>query len=69
MKYCNNLLKEMFSKKHQTYAWPFYTPVDAVGLGLHDYYDVIKVPMDLTTIKVILFFDTFVLVSPFGPWV
>lgn len=35
----------------QTYAWPFYKPVDAEMLGLHDYHDIIKHPMDLGTIK------------------
>ena len=37
----------------QGYAWPFYKPVDAELLGLHDYHDVIKKPMDLGTVKVI----------------
>uniref|UniRef100_M4AAR7 Bromodomain-containing protein 2 n=1 Tax=Xiphophorus maculatus TaxID=8083 RepID=M4AAR7_XIPMA len=51
LRYCNNILKEMLSKRHYAYAWPFYTPVDAVALGLHDYHDIIKQPMDLSTIK------------------
>ncbi|KAF3835704.1 hypothetical protein F7725_028262 [Dissostichus mawsoni] len=45
------MLKEMLSKRHYAYAWPFYTPVDAVSLGLHDYHDIIKQPMDLGTIR------------------
>ncbi|NXT26940.1 BRD2 protein, partial [Syrrhaptes paradoxus] len=32
-------------------AWPFYKPVDASALGLHDYHEIIKHPMDLSTIK------------------
>ena len=52
MKYCNGILKELFSKKHTGYAWPFYKPVDVEGLGLHDYLDIIKHPMDLGTVKV-----------------
>jgi hypothetical protein len=36
----------------QGYAWPFYKPVDAEMLGLHDYYEIIKKPMDLGSIKV-----------------
>uniref|UniRef100_A0A3B4B3P0 Bromo domain-containing protein n=1 Tax=Periophthalmus magnuspinnatus TaxID=409849 RepID=A0A3B4B3P0_9GOBI len=48
---CARLLKEMLSKKHVAYAWPFYKPVDVKALGLHDYYDIIKHPMDLSTIK------------------
>ncbi|XP_029658455.1 bromodomain-containing protein 3 isoform X3 [Octopus sinensis] len=51
LKYCNVLLKELFAKKHAGYAWPFYKPVDAELLGLHDYHDIIKKPMDLGSIK------------------
>ncbi|XP_040298527.1 bromodomain-containing protein 2 isoform X2 [Bufo bufo] len=51
LKYCNGILKEVLSKKHAAYAWPFYKPVDASALGLHDYHDIIKYPMDLSTIK------------------
>lgn len=54
LRYCSGLLKDMLSKKHAAYAWPFYTPVDAAALGLHDYHDIIKCPMDLSTIKVTL---------------
>ena len=46
------LIKEMHSKKHESYAWPFYKPVQAEALGLHDYFDIIKKPMDLGTVKV-----------------
>ncbi|XP_035523762.1 bromodomain-containing protein 3a isoform X2 [Morone saxatilis] len=51
LKFCNDILKEMLSKKHVAYAWPFYKPVDAEALQLHDYHDIIKYPMDLSTIK------------------
>ncbi|XP_073334290.1 bromodomain-containing protein 3-like isoform X2 [Pagrus major] len=51
LKFCNDILKEMLSKKHVAYAWPFYKPVDAVALELHDYHDIIKYPMDLSTVK------------------
>uniref|UniRef100_A0A8C9ZS05 Bromodomain, testis-specific n=1 Tax=Sander lucioperca TaxID=283035 RepID=A0A8C9ZS05_SANLU len=51
LRYCSDILKEMLSKRHYGYAWPFYTPVDAVALGLHDYHDIIKQPMDLSTIR------------------
>ncbi|XP_071322885.1 bromodomain-containing protein 3-like isoform X2 [Trachinotus anak] len=51
LKYCNDILKEMLSKKHAAYAWPFYKPVDAEALQLHDYHDIIKYPMDLSTVK------------------
>uniref|UniRef100_A0A670IIB7 Bromodomain testis-specific protein n=1 Tax=Podarcis muralis TaxID=64176 RepID=A0A670IIB7_PODMU len=52
LKYCNEIIREMFSKHHAVYAWPFYKPVDVTALGLEDYHDVIKHPMDLETIKV-----------------
>ncbi|KAM6903053.1 LOW QUALITY PROTEIN: bromodomain-containing protein 3-like [Xenentodon cancila] len=51
LRYCNDILKEMLSKKHSAYAWPFYQPVDAAALGLHDYHDIIKFPMDLSTVR------------------
>jgi len=52
LKYCSEILKDMLCKKHSAYAWPFYKPVDAEALGLHDYHDIIKYPMDLSTVKV-----------------
>ena len=51
MKYCSGVLKELFAKKHASYGWPFYTPVDADGLGLTDYHTIIRAPMDLGTVK------------------
>ncbi|XP_052444337.1 bromodomain-containing protein 3a isoform X2 [Carassius gibelio] len=51
LKYCEVILKEMLSKKHAAYAWPFYKPVDAEALELHDYHEIIKHPMDLSTVK------------------
>lgn len=52
LRHCESILKEMLSKKHAAYAWPFYKPVDAEALELHDYHDIIKHPMDLSTVKV-----------------
>ncbi|ELT92995.1 hypothetical protein CAPTEDRAFT_169335 [Capitella teleta] len=51
MKYCSGVIKELFAKKHAGYAWPFYKPVDADLLGLHDYHEMIKRPMDLGSIR------------------
>lgn len=51
LQFCWNLVNELLSKKYHSIAWPFYTPVDVVALGLSDYYDVIKYPMDLGTVK------------------
>ncbi|KAG1657201.1 Bromodomain-containing protein 4B [Nymphon striatum] len=52
MKSCNAMIKDLFAKKHADYAWPFYKPVDAKSLGLTDYHEIIKHPMDLGTVKV-----------------
>ena len=49
LKYCSVILKEMLAKKHL--PWTFYSHVDADALGLHNYYDILKIPMDLETIK------------------
>jgi len=46
-----SVLKELHQKRHQMYAWPFYQPVDVKALNLHDYHEVIKKPMDLSTVQ------------------
>jgi hypothetical protein len=51
LKFCNSILRELFSKKHELIAWPFYEPVDPVALGLPDYFKVITRPMDLNTVR------------------
>ncbi|XP_058032629.1 bromodomain testis-specific protein [Ahaetulla prasina] len=33
------------------FSWPFHQPVDAESLKLPDYYNIVKEPMDLTTIQ------------------
>ncbi|PWA94992.1 hypothetical protein CTI12_AA054250 [Artemisia annua] len=45
---CSNLLQRLMKHKH---GWVFNEPVNAKLLGLHDYHDFIKRPMDLGTIK------------------
>jgi len=45
---CLEVLKVLQSHQH---GWVFNTPVDPVELGLDDYFQVIKRPMDLGTIK------------------
>lgn len=47
-KNCGNLLDKLMKHK---YGWVFNKPVDVKGLGLHDYYTIIKHPMDLGTVK------------------
>ncbi|WOH05607.1 hypothetical protein DCAR_0625026 [Daucus carota subsp. sativus] len=45
---CKGLLQKLMNHKH---GWVFNVPVDAEALGLHDYFDIIKTPMDLGTVK------------------
>uniref|UniRef100_A0A6M2EI98 Bromo domain-containing protein n=1 Tax=Populus davidiana TaxID=266767 RepID=A0A6M2EI98_9ROSI len=47
-KNCSTLLDKLMKNKH---GWVFNTPVDAKGLGLHDYFTIIRHPMDLGTVK------------------
>ena len=37
LKGCNEILKEVMSKKHNAYAWPFYEPVNINLPELKDY--------------------------------
>ncbi|XP_070009081.1 transcription factor GTE4-like isoform X2 [Nicotiana tabacum] len=48
LKNCRALLERLMKHKH---GWVFNQPVDTKGLGLHDYFDIIKNPMDLGTVK------------------
>lgn len=48
MKNCSQLMTKLMKQKH---AWIFNKPVDVIGMGLHDYFDIIKHPMDLGTVK------------------
>lgn len=45
---CSSLLQRLMKHKH---GWVFNEPVNVKSLGLHDYHDIIKHPMDLGTIK------------------
>ncbi|KAA8540709.1 hypothetical protein F0562_024372 [Nyssa sinensis] len=48
MKQCETLLNRLMSHK---FGWVFNTPVDVVKLNIPDYFNVIKHPMDLGTVK------------------
>ncbi|NXI94550.1 BRDT protein, partial [Psophia crepitans] len=51
LKHCNEILKEMFSKKHAAYAWPFLKPVGVASFSLGENQGITKCPTDLGTIK------------------
>ncbi|KAE8719872.1 Detected protein of confused Function [Hibiscus syriacus] len=48
MKSCSQILNKLMKNKH---GYIFNSPVDVVGMGLHDYYNIIMKPMDLGTVK------------------
>ncbi|XP_073155975.1 uncharacterized protein [Henckelia pumila] len=48
IKSCSSLLQRLMKHNH---GWVFNEPVNAKALGLHDYHEIIKHPMDLGTIK------------------
>ncbi|NXN81919.1 BRDT protein, partial [Bombycilla garrulus] len=51
LKHCNAILKEMLSKKHAAYAWPFTKPVDVASSSTGVNQAIAKYPTDLGTIK------------------
>ncbi|KAI5475507.1 hypothetical protein MNV49_001321 [Pseudohyphozyma bogoriensis] len=51
LKFCKEVVKELFSKKYGEFAFPFYVPVDYVTLNLPNYPSIVKKPMDLGTIR------------------
>ncbi|KAM6262670.1 bromodomain testis-specific protein [Porphyrio hochstetteri] len=51
LKHCNEIIKEMFSKKHAAYAWPFLKPVDVTSSSVDENQGITKCPTDLGTIK------------------
>ncbi|KAJ1703399.1 hypothetical protein LUZ63_003178 [Rhynchospora breviuscula] len=48
LKKCGQILTRLM--KHKKNIW-FNSPVDAVKMGLHDYHQIVKQPMDLGTVK------------------
>ncbi|KAI7901743.1 Bromodomain-containing protein [Cokeromyces recurvatus] len=51
MKFCAQTLKELKKNKYRDINYPFLAPVDVVALNIPDYVDIIKHPMDLSTIE------------------
>ncbi|NXN20409.1 BRDT protein, partial [Nycticryphes semicollaris] len=51
LKHCNEILKEMFSKKHAAYAWPFLKSVEVASFSLGENQGMTECPTDLGMIK------------------
>ncbi|CAJ0912640.1 1729_t:CDS:2, partial [Entrophospora sp. SA101] len=50
LKFCRLVYQELKKRQHFTYAYPFYEPVNTEKLGVPEYYNVIKNPMDLSKV-------------------
>lgn len=51
LRFCQEVLEELYKPKHSVIAMAFYYPVDPVALNIPTYHSVIKHPMDMSTIK------------------
>ncbi|KAJ3179477.1 hypothetical protein HDU85_004888 [Gaertneriomyces sp. JEL0708] len=51
LKFCGEVLRELHKKHHYMYSTPFLQPVDPIALNIPHYFDIIKHPMDLSTVK------------------
>ena len=51
LRWCQKIHNELLKKQHYSFMFPFYQPVDPVALNIPQYFDVIKNPMDLSTMK------------------
>ena len=51
LSFCSSVLRELMKKANAHLNWPFMIPVDPVALNIPDYFEVVKQPMDLSTIR------------------
>ncbi|GAA6038367.1 hypothetical protein JCM8097_007613 [Rhodosporidiobolus ruineniae] len=49
LRFCKEVMKELFKKTHEAYAYPFYQPVDTNAYP--QYLQYVKKPMDLSSIR------------------
>jgi hypothetical protein len=50
-KRCRKALDELKKPQHNAIAWPFLLPVDPVAWNIVGYFDVVKHPMDISTVE------------------
>ncbi|CAR22909.1 chromatin-binding protein BDF1 [Lachancea thermotolerans CBS 6340] len=51
LKFAQQVVKELMSKKYSSFNYPFLEPVDPVALNCPTYFDYVKEPMDLGTVS------------------
>ncbi|OUM52991.1 hypothetical protein BVG19_g2232 [[Candida] boidinii] len=51
LRFCQQTLKELMSKKYDSISYPFLEPVDPIALDCPSYFEIVKEPMDLGTVS------------------
>lgn len=51
LRFSQQVLKELMSKKYESISWPFLEPVDPITMDCPNYFNVVKTPMDLGTVQ------------------
>ncbi|KAJ5762447.1 uncharacterized protein N7511_005829 [Penicillium nucicola] len=51
LRFCQEVVDELFKQKNYNWVMPFYYPVDPVALNIPTYHSVVKKPMDLSTVQ------------------
>ncbi|KAI9820703.1 MAG: hypothetical protein M1827_005072 [Pycnora praestabilis] len=51
LRFCQEVLNEMYKPKYGAFGYAFHNPVDPVALNIPHYHKIIKKPMDLSTIS------------------
>lgn len=51
LRFCQQILRDLMSKKNENFLWPFLQPVDPIAMECPTYFDIVKEPMDLTTVQ------------------
>jgi bromodomain-containing factor 1 len=50
LKFCEQVVNELYKKRYASFAYPFLQPVDPVALNIPNYHKIIKKPMDFGTV-------------------
>jgi bromodomain-containing factor 1 len=51
LKFANTVIRELLKPKYYAISYPFLVPVDPIKLNIPTYFEVIKHPMDLGTVR------------------
>lgn len=51
LRFCAQIVRDLTNRKNESIAYPFLQPVDPVAQGVPNYFEIVKEPMDLSTIS------------------